>query len=326
MTPLKQKYKIVFAGTSDFGLESLEKLYQDDSLEIKAVITQPDKKTGRKQELSSSPIKKEVLKKGLKLWQPLKIKDIEEKLQGEEVDLMVVISYGQIIPQEILDIPKFGCLNVHASLLPLYRGSGVISAPILNGDEKTGVTIMKMDAGLDTGDILKQREVKLSERENSTSLKKKLAKIGSEILTDTISEYLQGEIKPEPQDESQASYIGNLKKQDGLIDWNLPALLIDRKIRALNPWPGTFSYIKLGRKKKKLFKILEAEPICSKKAKQRVGSLFLSEEGELLVQCGEDKLAIKTIQIEGKGAMGAKDFLRGYQELLPTPLEYDSNP
>jgi len=312
----ENKYKIIFAGTSEFGLPCLKSLIESDLFEVVAVITQPDKKKGRKQELTPSPVKQEAQEKGLKVWQPQRIEDEADSIQELSPDIIVVVSYGQIIPEEILNIPKYGCVNVHGSLLPRYRGAAVIPAPILNGDEKSGVTIIKMDSGLDTGDILEQKELGLEPEETAGSLHDKLAALGGEIIIPALQGYIQGNITPQPQDDSRASYKKMLKKQDGHLDWKGTAKEIERAIRALNPWPGTFGYAD-----GKLIKILEAEPNILNNSGHLPGTLFVDNNGHLSLQCGQGVLRIKKLQPEGKKTLTAEEFLQGYQKHLPQPLE-----
>lgn len=319
-SPEKQ-YKTIFAGTSDFGLDSFRSLYKSERFHISAVITQPDKKVGRKRLLTPSPIKKEALERNIKVWQPQDISEIEKQIKEEGVDLMVVISYGQIIPKKILDLPKHGCFNVHGSLLPKYRGSAVISAPILNGDKKSGVSIIKMDTGLDTGDILKQKEIILDTQETASSLHKKLAKLGGEIVESCLIDYLKGRIEPKKQDDSRASYVKMLKKQDGHLNWSEEAQKIERRVRALNPWPGTFSRIKDKNSSPRMLKILELDPVILRDSNHPPGTLFLNKNKELVVQSGQGVLKIKSLQPEGKKGMSGKDFLKGYKEMEGRLLE-----
>lgn len=314
--PQNNKYKIIFAGTSEFGLPCLRSLQESGFFEISAVITQPDKKVGRKQVLTPSPIKQEAQKTGLEVWQPEKIEDMADSIREHSPVVMVVVSYGQIIPKEILNIPEHGCINIHGSLLPRYRGAAVIPAPILNGDKKSGVTIIKMDDGLDTGDILEQKEMELDPRETASTLHDKLAQLGGEVIVPTLINYIRGDIDPRPQDDAQASYKRMLKKQDGHLDWKGTAEETERAIRALNPWPGTFGYAD-----GKLIKILEADPDILNNSDNSTGTLFVDDDGHLSLQCGQGVLRIKKLQPEGKKPITAEEFLQGYQKHLPQPLE-----
>ena len=234
-----KKIRLIFMGTPEFAVPGLTRLIESPNFEIVGVFTQPDKPVGRKQILTPPPIKKLATAHNIKIFQPEKIKTEVETIKNLAPDLIVVIAYGKIISQAILDIPTFGCLNVHASLLPKYRGAACLNAPILNGDKETGITIMKMEAGLDTGPILRQKKIKLSGTETLEIVHDKLSTLGAELLVPTINDYLAGKITPQIQDDTQSSYIKTLNKEDGKIDWTKSALEIERMIRAYNPWPGT---------------------------------------------------------------------------------------
>lgn len=309
----KKNIKTVFIGTPDFGLEALKRLIQDDSFDVELVITQPDKKVGRKQILTPPPIKVEALKNNIKVLQPNRISEIESEIKKINPDIAVVIAYGQIIPESILDIPKHGFVNVHGSLLPKYRGAACVQAPILNGDEETGVTIMKMNAGLDTGPILAQTKIQLASEETTGLLFEKLSQLGADFLLPTLKDYITGKIKEVPQIEEDASYVGQLKKQDGEINWNKPAIEIERFVRAMNPWPSAFAQVKSEKLKVKSIKIIEVEIIEINKYK--VGEFFIHDK-KLAVQAGKDALIIKKIQPEGKKPMSGEDFIKGYGSQL----------
>ncbi len=305
----KEKIKIIFAGTPDFGLPSLKALIKSEDCEVVLVITQEDKKIGRKQILTSPPIKIEAQKHNIPVLQPKKIIEAKKQISELNPDLMVVIAYGQIIPKEILNIPTYGSINIHGSLLPKYRGSSCVQAPILNGDKETGVTIMKMDSGLDTGPILKQNKIKLAPGETTESLYKKLSKLGADFLLPTLKEYIAGNIKPKAQNNSKASYISKLTKKDGRIDWNKTAEELERFIRAMYSWPGAFTEIN-----GKLLKIIEAGEILNIN-NYKPGNFFLIKN-KLAVQCGQNALAIKKIQPSGKKIMTAKEFIQGNKKLI----------
>ncbi|MDP3043507.1 MAG: methionyl-tRNA formyltransferase, partial [bacterium] len=242
------KIKTIFIGTSDFGIPALRALAKDKQFEIIAVITQPDKPTGRKQILTPPPIKAEAEKYQIPIFQPEQIKNLQTEIsaQGEcasgaknlKSDIIIVAAYAQIIPEEILNLPKYGCINIHGSLLPKYRGAACVQAAILNGDGQTGVTIMKMDKGLDTGPILWQDKINIESRDTAGALYEKLSRLGAKILPIVIKKYIAGVIKPIAQDNARASYVKRLKKQDGLIDWAKSAVEIERFIRAMAPWPS----------------------------------------------------------------------------------------
>lgn len=313
--------RTIFMGTPDFAVPSLSALINDNDFEVVAVVTQPDKKIGRKQILTPTPVKNQAEKKNIPVLQPTNVSEIKKQLQQHQPDVIVVVAYAQKIPQEILDIPKYGVFNVHGSLLPKYRGAACLQAPILNGDKKTGVTIMKMDSGLDTGDILAQKEIKLTSQDALPTVHDKLAEIGANTLPSSLKSYIQGRIKRKPQDNSQASYVQTLKKEDGKIDWKKSAGEIERMVRALNPWPGTHSYANYPGNKKMIIKILEVAPKILEINEYPSGTLFIDRQENLGVQCGENSLKIEKIQPEGKKSMSGKDFVRGYKDLLGRALE-----
>ncbi len=311
---------IIFFGTAEFALPSLKALAQEKEFKILGVVTQPDKPVGRSQVLTAPPIKTLAQKLGLKTWQPEKLSHFAASTQGQKIfsqpiDLIVVVAYGQILPTSILTKPRFGCLNVHASLLPAWRGAGAVQGPILAGQRQTGVTIMLMDEGLDTGPILTQTKIKIEPDETAGSLSKKLSILGAEILPSTIKNWVAGKIKPQPQDESQATYIGKITKQTAQIDWSWPAKKIERLIKAMYPWPRAWCWIEIkvkGQKRKTRLNILKAEIGSSEKQIKNVGEFFLLPNKRLAVQCGDGILIIKKLQLAGKKEMEAKEFLHGY--------------
>jgi len=294
-------------GTPEFSWPGLESLIATPNLEIVGVFTQPDKPIGRRQIITPPPVKILAKQHNLKVFQPERIKTEVEIIKNLAPDLIVVIAYGKIIPQSILDIPRFGCLNVHASLLPKYRGAACLNAPILNGDKETGVTIMKMDAGLDTGPILRQAKINLTGRETLAEVHDQLAKLGAELLVPTLTDWVEGKITPQIQDNSQASYIKMLTKEDGRIDWAKPALEIKRMIRAYNPWPGTYT-----EKDGEILKIIETEHEILASNNHKSGELFL-DNNRLAIQCRQGALVILKLQAAGKKIMTAKEYLRGHK-------------
>ncbi len=317
MSNKKEKIKIVFFGTSAFGLPALAALLKDERFDIMAIVTQPDKKSGRKQALTPPPVKIFSLKHKLLFFQPEKIKTWRPR--NINFDVAVVIAYGQKIPEAMLNIPPYGFINLHASLLPKYRGAACIQAPILNGDESSGLTIMKIDSGLDTGPILKQAEIKIGRRETAGTLHDKLAALGASILPDTLYAYVNGKIKPRPQDNRRASYVPQLKKEDGEINWHREAAEIERLVRALNPWPGAYFKIKDKKTKNRqaglTIKILEAQTQPAPVNAHEPGRLFLYKH-QLAVQCGRDALIINKLQPAGKKALTAAEFINGYRDLI----------
>ncbi|MFA5886651.1 MAG: methionyl-tRNA formyltransferase [Patescibacteria group bacterium] len=318
----KNKTRLIFMGTPDFAVPGLMSLIATPDFAIIGVFTQSDKPIGRKQLLTPTAIKTTALQNNLKIFQPVKIKTTTEIIRSLKPDLIVVIAYGQIIPPDILAIPTYGCLNVHASLLPKYRGAACLNVPILNGDEETGITIMKMEAGLDTGPILKQIKIKLNGQETLETVHDKLAALSADLLIPTLRDFLAKKIKPKEQDESQASYVKTLKKEDGRINWKKTALEIERSVRAYNPWPGTYTLMITGDDQEshhKIIKILKTEHQPLAINKYKIGEIF-KENNKLMIQCGQDSLVILNLQIEGKKALSAEEFIRGYSSLIGQTL------
>lgn len=310
----QKTYKVIFMGTPDFAVPGLKAICNDSRFEVISVVTQKDKPVGRKQELLPTPVKKAALEFNLPVLQPNRLKNIADKLKELEPDFIVVIAYGQILNEEVLSIPKVACINVHASLLPKYRGSACLQAPILNGDQKTGVTIMLMDKGLDTGDILRQEKISLDGTETLEIVHDKLTELGASVLGDTLIDFADGKITPAKQDESLTSYVKIIDKKDGQIDWNNAAEVIERKIRAFTPWPGTFTYLD-----GKLVKIIKAK-VIENNSDITTGQIF-SENKELLVKCGQNALLILELQLEGKKATDSQSFLAGHSAVVGQKFE-----
>ncbi len=300
-----KKIKIVFIGTPDFGLPALKSLIADKNFEVLGVITQKDKKVGRKQILQAPPIKKEALAHKIPVFQTDNIKKFDFPFKN--LDFIVVIAFGQIIPKKILDLPKYACINVHGSLLPKYRGASCVQAPILNRDKYTGISIMKMDTGLDTGPIIYQEKIKIKEKETAGELYDRLSNLAGKILNKTLILYSQGKLKEKKQDNGKASYVGLLKKQDGKINLNQSAKNIEAFIRAMNPWPGAFLSLR-----NKNIKIIETGKISSAKNKK---TLF-SKNNKLFLSAKDGSIEIKKLQIAGKNIMSARDFINGYKNSL----------
>jgi methionyl-tRNA formyltransferase len=279
---------------------------------VVAVVTQPDREKGRGRKVVISPVKELALPHGLPLLQPEKVREekFHEALRGLQPDLIVVVAYGQILPKSILNIPTHGAVNVHASLLPKYRGAAPIAWAILNGEKVTGVTTMVMDKGMDTGDILLQREVLIGGEESCETLYDRLASVGAQLLLETLAKMKEKNIQPISQDHSKATYAPPLKKEDGHIDWKKEAKEIDRQIRAFNPWPGAFT--KLDRQLLKIYKgeIRERPPTGKAGTVVWVGSDLIE------VETGRDSFVIKEIQLEGRRRMTIREFLSGH----PVPL------
>lgn len=317
------KIRTIFIGASDFGIPAFRALLKDKRFKIIAVITQPDKPAGRKQILTPPPIKTEAEKCRIPIFQPRRINDLKSQIANLKPEIIIVIAYAQIIPEEILNLPKYGCVNIHGSLLPKYRGAACVQAAILNNDKQTGITIIKMDKGLDTGPILWQNKINIESRDTAGALYEKLSFLGAEILPIAVKKYIAGEIKPIPQDNAKASYVKRLKKQDGLIDWAKPAVEIKRFIRAMAPWPNAYTKIKNQKSKIKIIeknlKITEIEHQPLKINKYKIGEIF-PRNGKLAVQCGKGALIIKKLQLEGKKEMTSEDFLRGYKWIVGSVL------
>lgn len=316
------KVRTILMGTSEFAAGVFEKAYFElkNRLEIITVITAPDKPVGRKQELTPSPVKKWALELNFSVLEPIKIRDIEwiDKVKSLNPDLIILCAYGQIIPKEILDIPKYGALNIHPSLLPKYRGASPIHAAILNGDKETGTTLMVMDEKMDHGDIVASAKLQITNSQTFKKLSDGLAKLSTDLLIKTLPNYIDGKIKPKPQDHSKATFCKLIKKENGKIDWNKPAQEIERQIRAFHIWPGTYTFFN-----NKQLKILEADPSTSLPssrgaggANKKVGEVFLTDDKQLVVQTRNGVLVLKQVHLEGKKPMSAQDFLNGHSEII----------
>lgn len=299
--------KIVYMGTPDFAVAPLESILAAGH-EVVAVVTQPDKQKGRGKEVQMSPVKECALKHGIPVLQPVKIKEEQEvkKLREYPADIFVVAAFGQLLTEEILNMPKFGCINIHASLLPAYRGAAPIQWAVINGEEKTGVTIQQMAKGLDTGDMLLKREVVIDAKETGASLFDKLMEVGAQLVVEVLPMIENGEIVPEKQEEEKATYVGRLTKAMGLIDFTKDAVVIERLIRGLNSWPSAYTTVN-----GKTLKIWEADVVSGKEG-AKPGEIFSVEKDAFFVAAGKDALRITSVQLEGKKRMAVKDFLLGY--------------
>lgn len=298
---------IVFMGTPDFAAKALEEIINAGHNVILAV-TQPDKPKGRSDKMVFSAVKEVALAHNIPVFQPCKIKEAEavEELTKYKADIFVVAAFGQILSKEILDMPRLGCVNIHASLLPKYRGAAPIQWSVINGDEKSGVTIMKMDVGLDTGDILYVKEITLDKKETGESLFDKLAELGGEAIVEALPLIENGSLVPVPQDDSKSSYAKMLKKELGEIDFNKSADVIERLIRGLNSWPSSYTFIN-----GKMLKIWDAD-VIDDNGTEMPGTISAVNHDSFVVKCGENSLKINEVQLEGKKRMLAKDFLLGY--------------
>ncbi len=300
--------KVVYMGTPDFAVAPLEAIIQAGH-QVTAVVTQPDKQKGRGKEVQMTPVKECAIKHGIPVLQPAKIKEPEavEELRRYPADIFVVAAFGQILTEEILTMPKFGCVNIHASLLPAYRGAAPIQWVIINGEETTGVTIQQMAKGLDTGDMLLKTVVPIAPRETGESLHDKLMAAGAELIVKALPLIERGEIIPEKQDESKSSYVSRLSKAMGKIDWKQDALVLERLVRGLNPWPSAYTTFH-----GKMLKIWEAD-VADGDTKAVPGTVKCVEKDYLDVVCGKGALRIYSLQLEGKRRMAVKDFLLGYE-------------
>lgn len=300
-------WRIVFFGTPSFALPPLETLIRGSD-EVVAVVTQPDREKGRGRKVIASPVKEVALRKGLSILQPEKVKEVsfQEKLKGFGADLFVVAAYGQILPKTVLSLPKYGAMNIHASLLPKYRGSAPIAWAILNGEKKTGITTMLMDEGMDTGDILLQSEIPIHEDETTETLHDRLASLGAQLLSETLEKMKRGEIHPTSQDHSKATYAPMLKKEDGQIDWTKGAEEIDRQVRAFHPWPGAYTEWQ-----GQILKIYRGE-VRKGKAAGKAGTVLWVGTDFIEIETGKDSYLLKEVQLEGKRKMSTRDFLSGH--------------
>lgn len=303
--------RAVFMGTPDFSVPVLRAMLEDQ-IEVVGVVTQPDRPKGRGKGLSVSPVKEEALRHKIPVFQPVKIREPEaiQTLAAWEPEVIVVVAFGQILTKEVLEIPPMGCINVHASLLPAYRGAAPIQYAVLDGLSRTGVTTMRMDEGLDTGDILLQKSIPLEAKETGGSLFDKLSVIGAELLIETLHRLDEGNITPVPQ-SGESQYVGMIRKSMGQIDWSMPAVRIERQIRAMNPWPSAYTY-----REGKMLKIWDADIAESQKDMTAVaavpGTVCSVEKDAVYIQTGEGSLILREVQPEGKKRMDIGAYLRGY--------------
>jgi methionyl-tRNA formyltransferase len=298
--------RVLFIGTGEIGVPVLRWLIESAEHELVGVVTQPDKPVGREQRIEAPPIKAALADSDVPVLQPKRIKIAVEEIRGLSADVIVVMAYGQILPRPILEIPRIACLNLHASLLPRHRGAAPIQAAILAGDHETGISVMFMDEGLDTGDVLLQKRIQIAPDETGGSLHDRLAEIAPPALNDALTQLKSGTAPRTAQDSSAATYAPKLEREHGRIDWSEPAGLIERKIRAFDPWPGAFTILRDdngGERKLKVFR----------------GHIADKSSGEpLLVPAKDMGLVLDEVQLEGKRRMTAAEFLRGY----PRPLQF----
>lgn len=312
--------RVIFMGTPDFSVGTLEALIEAGH-EVCLAVTQPDKPKGRGKEMQFPPVKEAALSHGIPVFQPIKVREAAcvKELAGYKADVIVVVAFGQILPKAILELTPYGCVNVHASLLPKYRGAAPIQWAIIDGEKVTGVTTMLMDVGLDTGDMLLKTEVSVDAKETGGSLHDKLAAAGGELLERTLIGLEAGTIVPEKQDDSQAGeYACMLDKELGHIDFNQPAVVIERLIRGLNPWPSAYTYID-----GKTLKIWEAE-VLDRNYGCEYGEVAEVTRNSLIIQTGIGALSVKSVQLEGKKRMDISAFLNGYTIEKGTRMDFEN--
>ncbi len=300
--------KIIFMGTPDYAAEALEALIKAGH-EVTAVVTQPDRAKGRSGQVQCTPVKECAVRHGIAVLQPVKIKTQEaiEELKKYEADVYVVAAFGQILSKEILELPQFGCVNIHASLLPKYRGAAPINQCIIDGEKETGITIMQMDAGIDTGDILAQKKVIIEDKETAETLFDKLSQAGAELIVEALPKIERGEITPIKQDESLVSYVKMMDKSKGRIDWSADAVSIERLVRGLNPWPSAYTSCQ-----GKTVKIWRSDAVeTAGECTEQPGTIVLVRKDFFDVACGAGNLRIYELQMEGKKRMDTKSFLLG---------------
>jgi methionyl-tRNA formyltransferase len=299
---------LIFCGTPDFAVPTLEKLIAE-KFAIDLVVTNADEPSGRGYEVKAPPVKQAALRAGLEVYQPAKLKEpaTVEVLSPRHADAIVVVAYGHILPKWMIDLPPLGCINLHASLLPKYRGAAPIQWSLIRGETVTGVTTMRIDVGLDTGDILLQREVGIQDEDTAESLSHRLSQVGADLMAETLHRLERGEIEPQPQDHARATLAPMLKKEDGRINWTLPAIEIWNRIRGLRPWPGAYTRFR----SKNLHIWAASRPAAGETAPFDPGTL-IAERGNLRVTCGQRTLLEpREIQLEGRKRMSVRDFLNG---------------
>ncbi|MFH1847659.1 MAG: methionyl-tRNA formyltransferase [Candidatus Omnitrophota bacterium] len=302
--------RIIFFGTADFAVPSLEAIHRS-SHEVVLVVTQPDRKKGRHLKVTSSPVKEKAVSLGLEVFQPplASSRDSIDAIRKYNADLFAVVSYGQILSEDLLKTPSKFCINLHSSLLPEYRGAAPINWAIINGDERTGVSVIRMTAKMDAGDVILSEAEEIRDADTGISLSERLSKKGAPALLKAIDQVASGKAVFEKQDESRITYAPKLKKTDGSIDWNLSAKQICGRVRGLQPWPSAFTYFQ-GR----MLKITGAVPVEARDSGAKAGQVIeVSEAKGIVIKAGKGAIAVKELQLEGKKAMAAGEFLRGHK-------------
>lgn len=315
--PNQTKPKIVFMGTPDFAVPSLQALIDSDAADVVGVVTQPDRPAGRGNKLKPPPVKTAAEAAGIPIYQPksLRKEEATAPIRAWAPDLIVVTAFGQILRPHLLQLPRLGCVNVHASLLPRWRGAAPIQAAILHGDAQTGVTLMQMDVGLDTGDMLFVEAFDLDPAETAATLHDKLAQLGHDMLHKHLPTLLAGEITPQKQDDEQATYAPKIEKMDGRIDWSQTAVEIERRHRAMTPWPGSFT----GWNGKNL-RVHQLKPAAVSHPAEQAGTVA-KLDGEIMVATGDGWLQLDIIQLEGKKRGRSADFVNGRPDFIGAKLE-----
>ena len=301
--------RIVFIGAGEIGVPTLQALLRSSENQLTGVVTQPDKPVGRAQRIEPTPIKRALAESKVPILQPARIKDRQaiEDIRALQPDAIVVMAYGQILPREVLEIPRIACLNLHASLLPRWRGAAPIQAAIAAGDPQTGITVMYMAEGLDTGDILSQREIDILPTDTGGALHDRLAHIAPNALLEALQMLAKGNAPRIPQDNALATYAPKLTRDDGKIDWSQPAEIIERKIRAFNPWPGAFTVLRDAAGKERKLKIFSA---------RSVANTHEARESSLVIPAKDGAILLDEVQLEGKRRISASEFLRGWNAPL----------
>ena len=307
--------RVVFMGTPDFAVPPLRALLAAPGFDVIGVVTQPDRPAGRGNTIQQSPIKQAALATNIPVIQPQKLREpgAVEQLQAWQPELIVVAAFGQILRQQVLDLPRYGCINVHASLLPRWRGAAPIQAAIRAGDTQTGITIMKMDAGLDTGPMLSQRGIPILPTDTGSTLHDKLAELGGPLLIETLEKYLRAEITPQPQDESAQTYAPMLKKEEGAIDWTQPAEAIERQVRAFDPWPGTYTQWN-----GQTLKILSGTVVSNRDAAP--GLVIRLPDGMVGIGTGRGVYVPDRVQLAGRPVTPMSAFVNGHSTFVGSTL------
>ncbi len=308
--------RIVFMGTPDFSVPALEALVKGGH-QVIAAVTQPDKPKGRGKAVLMTPVKEKALEMGIPVYQPVKVREPEfvKTLADLAPDVIVVVAFGQILPKSILEIPRYGCVNIHASLLPKYRGAAPIQWAVIDGEKETGVTTMFMNEGLDTGDMLEKEVVPLDPKETGGSLHDKLSAVGGRLILSTLKGLEDGTLKGTPQTDEGSCYAKMLKKSLGDIDWTMGGAAIERLIRGLNPWPSAYTSLH-----GKTLKIWDAD-VTDREYGVEPGTVAEVSKDQLIIQTGKGSLSVRSLQLEGKKRMDIQDFLRGYSLEKGTVLE-----